>query len=284
MWRKKAINLNQWREHVQEKLLENGIDQPLNSTLLLLASALERDKTWVLSHIAYQPTPHESETIQTLSKQVAAGHPLPYVLGRWEFYGRSYRVTPDVLIPRPETETLVELALEYASQFKQPKIVDVGTGSGAIAVSLGAELPQATIIASDISLPALRIASENAQQHAQNQIQLLQADLLAPLSGPFHLICANLPYIPKNKLEELVVSRWEPRLALDGGESGFELITPLLQQARKRLAHHGTILLEIEASLGAAGVSLAASHFPDAQIRLIQDLAGQDRIIEIKRT
>ena len=283
MWRKKAINLSQWRERVQEKLLENGIDQPLNSALLLLASALERDKTWVLSHTEYQPTPRETETIQTLSGQVAAGHPLPYVLGRWEFFGRKFRVTPDVLIPRPETETLVERVLEIASQFNQPKIVDVGTGSGAIAVSLGAELPQATIIACDISLPALRIAAENARQHAQNQIRFLQADLLAPLSSPFDLICANLPYIPKNMLEELAVSRWEPRLALDGGENGFELITPLLQQARKRLTPHGAILLEIEASLGAAGLSLAASHFPDAQISLIQDLAGQDRIIEIKR-
>lgn len=281
-WRRKAIKLQQWRACLQAKLLACGVDQPVNSTLLLLASALDRDKSWILAHSEYQPTPHQTSTIETLTSQVADGHPLPYVLGRWEFFGRSFKVSPDVLIPRPETEILVEFALDYAQQILHPRIADVGTGSGAIAVSLAAELPQAELTASDISWPALQIARENAWQHGLMKIHFVQAHLLAPLRGPWDLICANLPYIPSRKLGDLEVARWEPRLALDGGQSGLAVITALLAQARPRLAPEACILLEIEASQGTAAVSIAQDSFPTAQIELIQDLAGNDRVVAIR--
>ena len=276
-----AINLQEWRTQLHKSLVNSGIDQPLNSSLLLLAAALERPKTWVLAHGEYEPKPQEIQNIHSLLKRTTDGQPLPYVLGQWEFFGRAFKVTPDVLIPRPETESLVEIALDRVKGIKQPKIIDVGTGSGAIAITLTAELPTARVIASDISREALLIAQENARCLGHPEIRFLQADLLAPLSGQFDLICANLPYIPTGKLQDLQVAQWEPRRALDGGESGLDAITPLLQQARSRLTPDGLILIEIEASLGPASLSEAKAAFPKAQIRLVQDLAGQDRIIEV---
>jgi len=213
---------------------------------------------------------------------MAEGEPLPYILGQWEFFGRSFKVSPNVLIPRPETESLVDIALGYAGKIQQPKIIDVGTGSGAIALSLAAELDDADIIATEISRAALRIAQENAQRLGQPEIQFLQADLLEPLAGQFDLICANLPYIPSGKLKTLQVSRWEPRQALDGGMSGIDIIYRLLEQARTRIMSQGVILLEIESSLGQASLEAAKSAFPNASIRLVQDLSGRDRIIEIQ--
>ncbi len=209
------------------------------------------------------------------------GVPLPYILGHWDFFGRSFKVTPDVLIPRPETELLVELAFHSIQDQNQPVIVDVGTGSGAIAVSLAAELPGANIAALDCSLPALKIAQLNARLYAQNQIRFVQSDLLTPFRIRFDLICANLPYIPRERLNGLNVSRWEPRLALDGGESGLDVILKLLHQAQTRLSPGGSVLLEIESSLGENALKAACTVFPDAQTTCHKDLAGHDRIIEI---
>ena len=163
-----------------------------------------------------------------------------------------------------------------------PRIVDVGTGSGAIAVTLAAELTQASGIATDLSRPALQIAHQNAQRHLTKALPFVQADLLQPLSAHFDLICANLPYIPTRILQDLPVAQWEPVLALDGGSSGLELIETLLHQALNRLAPSGCILLEIESSLGAETLSLAKSVLPNAEIYLHQDLAGKDRLVEIK--
>ena len=157
----------------------------------------------------------------------------------------------------------------------------MGTGSGAIAVSLAAELPFALVIALDLSLPALDIARHNARKHAQSHIQFVQANLLEPFRTQFDLICANLPYIPTEKLNALPVSDWEPRLALDGGENGLDVISQLIKQARSRLAPGGSMLLEIEASLGETALAAAQTAFPQAQLAIHQDLAQHDRIIEI---
>ena len=209
------------------------------------------------------------------------GVPLPYILGHWDFFGRSFKITPDVLIPRPETELLVELALHSIVDQHQAVIVDVGTGSGAIAVSLAAELPEANITALDYSLSALKVAQLNAKLHTQYQIHFVQSDLLTPFRVQFDLICANLPYVPRERLNSLSVSRWEPRLALDGGESGLDVILKLLHQAQTRLAPGGKVLLEIESSLGENALTASRTVFPDAHTTCHKDLAGHDRVIEI---
>lgn len=206
---------------------------------------------------------------------------MPYILGEWEFYGRKFILNPNVLIPRPETELLIEQALDAVTDRDHPAIVDVGCGTGIIAITLAAELPQARLVAVDLSRPALHVSQRNAVLH-KTQIKLLQADLLQPLSGPFDLICANLPYIPSDSLLELDVNHWEPSLALDGGPTGLSSIERLLVQAQTRLVPGGVILLEIEASLGEAVMKSAGEVFPNAKTHLIQDLAGKDRVVKIQ--
>jgi release factor glutamine methyltransferase len=260
------------------------IETPGNVSLLLLSHALNQPKTWLLTHPEYELTTDEYNTLQKAQSQLLQGVPLPHILGEWEFYGRSFIVSPDVLIPRPETEHLVERALELAKSHPHPLIADVGTGSGAIAISLAAGLPDATLIATDISRQALAIACRNAIRHAQPSIHFLQADLLQPLAAPFDLICANLPYIPTATVDQLKVTRWEPRLALDGGLYGLDLIERLLLQAKTRLAPQGTLLLEIESTLGQKSLDLAKSVFPAAEIHLHQDWAKKDRLVDIHLT
>jgi release factor glutamine methyltransferase len=281
LWRNKPIDLQGTRQHLRIKLTQGGFETPGNTSLILLKHALNQPKSWILSHGDYQLSPHEDSTLQKSLNALLQGMPLPYVLGYWEFYGRTFHVTPDVLIPRPETERLVEKAIEFAQGFLKPCIIDVGTGSGAIAISLAAELPGATILGADLSISALRVAQTNAQHQCQLNIHFIQGDLLTPFSGPFDLICANLPYIPRNTLPNLAVSNWEPCLALDGGETGLDAIQQLLRQAQTRLSPSGVILLETDASLGHETLAAAQRAFPKAQHRLIQDLAGHDRLVEI---
>ena len=187
-----------------------------------------------------------------------------------------------MLIPRPETELLVDLAIGFSKNKETLSLIDVGTGSGVIAISLAVALPNANIYAADISMPALKVAKENAESHHQDQIKFIQSNLLAPFRGKFDLICANLPYVPSQALKTLQVSKWEPRMALDGGSSGLDLIEALLLQTTGILAGGGMILLEIEANLGKESLEMVHKIMPGARHQLHQDLAGKDRILQIQ--
>lgn len=283
-WRNNPINLLHTRQFLREKLAKTGCDTPGNTSLTLLENTLNQPKSWILSNDNYQLSTHEFNSLQTKLETLLQGVPLPYVLGHWDFYGRTFKVTPDVLIPRPETELIIERAVHHIKNLAQPCIVDVGTGSGAIAVSLAAEIPRAIVLGVDLSMAALKIAMLNAHRLCPSRVNFVQSDLLKPFSMKFDLICANLPYIPRHTLATLSVSRWEPNLALDGGETGLEVINSLLSQARTRLSPSGVILLETEASLGAKTLSAAQTFFPNSQQRLIKDLAGHDRLVEIHLT
>lgn len=279
--RSNVINLAKFRRDIRTKLVEKGDENPDNTSLVLIRHTLNKSKTWILAHGEYELTSTETHTLQSLLEQYLQGVPLPYILGSWDFFNRLFKVTPDVLIPRPETELLVEKAIEFGQSLDSLSIIDVGTGSGIIAVSLAAILAHADVFALDISRAALAVAKENAANHHQTRIRFIQSDLLMPFQGKFDLICANLPYIPSLKIETLEVTRWEPRLALDGGTSGLNLIEKLLEQAKTNLAPGGCVLLEIEFSLGKASLDIASSIFPDAHRQLIQDLAGLDRVLQI---
>jgi release factor glutamine methyltransferase len=283
LWRNKPIDLQQTRTHLRATLANGGCESPGETGLILLGHALDRPKSWILSHGDYSLTYIENHTLQTGLTQLLQGVPLPYVLGHWDFYGRTFQITPDVLIPRPETELLIEYALQHAGAFQQPRVIDVGTGSGVIAVTLAAECPEATVLGVDLSMAALRVAHANAQRLCPSRVSFFQADLLAPFSTQFDLVCANLPYIPQHELDCLSVSQTEPRLALDGGVSGLDVINALLTQAQTQLSPTGVILLEIHASLGAETLAAAQAAFPNAQHQLIRDLAGLDRIVVIQR-
>jgi release factor glutamine methyltransferase len=260
---------------------------------VLLAHLLEKPRAWVLAHPEAQLTSGQEQSLYQFVKRLQNGEPFPYVLGEWEFFGLSFRVTPAVLIPRPETELLVEQALEalqarpnlLSTAYQQLCLADVGTGSGCLAISLAYHLPGIQILATDISNAALQIARLNALRHQVfDRLHFLQADLLDAIAPTptFHLICANLPYIPRAALTALPVFRQEPSLALDGGPDGLAPIDRLLHAARLRLAPGGLLLLEIEASQGQSVPALAWQVFPTASIRLLPDLAGHDRLVSIQ--
>jgi release factor glutamine methyltransferase len=217
--------------------------------------------------------------------QRAQGVALPYLLGEWEFYGLPFWVSPAVLIPRPETELLVERALAWLQSHPAcTRAVDVGTGSGCIAVTLARKRPQLHVDALDLSFPALQVARRNVGRHqVTDHVCLVQGDLLAPLAGPYRLVCANLPYIPSASLAALPVAANEPRLALDGGRDGLIVIQELLLQARRVTAPGTCLLLEVEYRQGAEAIALAGQIFPQAQIQVHRDLAGLDRLLEVQR-
>jgi release factor glutamine methyltransferase len=259
---------------------------------LLLAHALGQNREWVLAHPEAELTPEQRERFASLLEQAERGTPLPYLLGQWEFFGLNFKITPDVLIPRPETELLVEKALgktqkprhspQKARESQNPKIVDVGTGSGIIAVTLAVKLPQAHVIAADVSAAALEVARANAVAHGvADRVKFVHGDLLAGV-GKVNLICANLPYIPTAELETLPVAKHEPALALDGGPDGLRLIERLLATAGDHLLPAGALLAEIGAMQGEAAAALARYYFPSAQVEIHKDLAGLDRLLVIE--
>jgi release factor glutamine methyltransferase len=220
--------------------------------------------------------------LENLMAYLETGKPLPYVLGRWDFFGLEFEISPDVLIPRPETEELVERAVAWLMRHPfQRKATDVGTGSGCIGIALAANVPDLQVTACDISLEALAIARRNAKKNGvETRMEFLCCNLFPP-QAEFDLIVANLPYIPTKILQKLPIFGREPTLALDGGIDGLVLIQRLLAAAPDRLNSGGLLLLEIEASEGPAALSLAYDAFAEAEIHLHKDLAGRDRILEI---
>lgn len=253
-------------------------------TQLLLAHAFHQNRTWVLTHPEKSLTPEDRLLLDNLLEQRLAGVPLPYLLGHWEFFGLDFLVSPDVLIPRPETELLVEQALLWLKQHPgQRRAADVGTGSGCIGVSLACYQTDLELVATDQSQPALDMARQNAVRHGvAGRIRWLQTNLLDGFTGSLDLVVANLPYIPSATLEELLVAKFEPLSALDGGPDGLRLIHALLKDAPRWWAPGGVLLLEIEAGQGESAPALARTLLPGAKISLLSDLAGKPRLVKIE--
>ena len=256
---------------------------------LLLAHAIGHPRTWLLAHLDAPLSAAMLDSADQAFARLEAGEPLPYILGHWEFYGLDFDITPDVLIPRPETEMMVETAIKWLSASGERRTVaDIGTGSGIIATSIAMHIPSTRILATDISRAALKVAKHNAEKfHVHHRIDFLECDLLPqhidplPTDRHFDLICANLPYIPTQTMRGLPIFGREPTLALDGGKDGLDLYRRLLDIAPNWLAPNGMLLLEIEATQGLKALSLAYDLFSEASISLHQDLAGHDRLLEI---
>ncbi len=265
-------------------------ESPELDAQVLLAHVLDKPRTWVVAHTDSPPDPEAVAILEPLLHRLEEGEPLPYVLGHQEFYGLDFEITPDVLIPRPETELLVERAVAWLMAAPERRtIADIGTGSGCIAVCLAVHVPGARILGTDISRPALGVALHNARKHeVSQQIDLVQCDILPQhipgLSTDHHfdLVCANLPYIPTGTLRDLPVFGREPTLALDGGPDGLDPFRKLFGLVADWMAPGGRILLEIEATRGSAVLSLAYDAFSAASIHLHRDLAGHDRLLEIQ--
>ena len=249
----------------------------------VLARVLDKSRSWVMAHPEAPLPARPAAALDAMLTRLESGEPLPYVLGRWEFFGLEFDVTPDVLIPRPETELLVERAIGWLQAHPdRHHAADIGTGSGCIAIALAVNILDLQIMASDISPAALKMARRNADRYAVgSRLEFLCCDLFPP-EYKCDLIVANLPYIPTQTLHQLPIYGHEPTMALDGGEDGLRLIRGLLNAAPDHLVPGGLFLMEIEASEGPAALSLAYDGFDQAEIHLHKDLAGRDRILEVQ--
>ncbi len=262
--------------------------EPLDA-YVLLGHVLGVDRVELIAHPERTLTGAQAARFRALVARRAGGTPVAYLTGRHPFYDLpdDLLVTPDVLIPRPETEHLVEAALAWARGRDVRCIADIGTGSGAIAVTLARGVPGARVWAVDVSGAALAVAQRNIDRYAlAERVRCVRGDLLAPLvqAGVVcDLIAANLPYIASVEVDGLAVTAHEPRLALDGGADGLDAIRRVLADAPRVLAPGGLLLLEIGAQQGAQVAALAASALPGARVSVLPDLAGRDRVVHIQR-
>jgi release factor glutamine methyltransferase len=268
---------------------------------LLLAHILGWDRARLLAEGRAPLNEAQQSAFRELVGRRAALEPVAYLTGHKEFYGLEFVVDQRVLVPRPETELLVDLALAIARRktkdegrrtgighpssfvFGRLSIADIGTGSGAIAVALAIYLPEARIVAIDISRDALEVARGNVERHGvAGRVRLIEGDLIEPLREPADMLISNPPYTILAEIDE-GVRRHEPHRALDGGPDGLDIYRRLLAQAPSKLKPHGAMLLEIGATQGAAVVELARRHFPEALVSVHKDLAGLDRVVVLEK-
>ena len=271
------------------RLTTAGVDAPKLVAQVLLAHALGVPRDSVLispPHHVLQP--HQIASFRALVARCVEGEPMAYVVGHAEFYALAFQIDRRALIPRPETEQLVELALRRLAVLNLPSqtlVVDVGTGSGCIVVSLAVKLPNVRFMATDISSDALALAHDNAKKHKVNsRIQFLRGDLLAPAPVRAEGVVANLPYVTTAEWQSLPrhIRNHEPRTALDGGADGLDLIRRLFSQVSKHVKPDGWLLLEIGSTQGPAVSALARQAFPLAAVNLHRDYAGLTRVVEIQ--
>lgn len=253
---------------------------------LLLEHLLDVPHSYLIVHHNQPLTAEQTNAYYQLVARAAQAEPVPYIIGHAPFFDFDLHVAPGVLIPRPETEQLVELAVTWAKKRgteANRKAVDVGTGSGCIAIALAHFLPDWTITAVDISPTALAIAQQNGARLAPGRLQLRQSNLLQAIEQPVDLIVANLPYVTRGEWQALAdgVKLYEPALALDGGVDGLDLIRQLLQQATTRLRPSAAIFLEIGWQQGNIAKQAAQVQFPQAEITVLPDFAGHDRMVKI---
>jgi len=250
---------------------------------LLLMRAANIDRAFLLTHPDVSLTPEQLATYNQWIERRAQHEPIQYIIGEQEFYGLPLRVTPDVLIPRPETEHLVEAALQRLPHNLPLRIVDVGTGSGAIAIALAHALPQASVTALDTSPAALAVARQNAQRHdVASRIRFLESDLLAAVATEiFDAIVSNPPYVSELEVLEPQVRDYEPHAALFAGRSGLDIYQRLIPQARQCLRPQGWLLMEIGHGQRDALASLLTGW---NDIDFVSDLQGIPRVAIARRS
>jgi release factor glutamine methyltransferase len=255
---------------------------PRRDVEVLLRQVLQCDAAALLTHPERLLSADESAQFENFVSRRAACEPIQYILGVQEFFGLPFAVTPDVLIPRPETEHLVEAVLQRVNPQADAHILDVGTGSGAIAVALAYALPQAHLTAVDLSSAALAVARRNAERHGVvERVTFLQSDLLAAFDRVhFDVVVSNPPYIAAKEVLEPQVAQWEPRSALYAGATGLEIYVRLIPQARKALKPNGWLLLEIGYGQSPAIRKLLSDW---TAVNFLNDLQGIPRVAVARR-
>ncbi|PPD58579.1 peptide chain release factor N(5)-glutamine methyltransferase [Dehalogenimonas etheniformans] len=247
-----------------------------SDTEVLLRHVTGLSRTELLLKLDRELDQESSTTYYQLIDRFEAGEPLQYLTGHMEFYGLDFYVNRSVLIPRPETEIMVEKAIEIGKRYPTPIIADVGSGSGAVAVTLAKHLPQSRVIALDVSTAALEIARRNAARPECTNIEFIKSDLLGAVPDRhFDIICANLPYVPSAESQS---NRFEPQLALDGGPDGLNAIHRLIRQMSSREDKPEWLLLEFGTGQAPAVKSILDKTFPGSQTEILRDFIPLDRI------
>ena len=255
----------------------------------MLRWACDLSQEQLLTNHAEQLPEGASRLLERVLSRRASREPLAYILSEKEFYGRIFQVDRRVLIPRPETELLIELCTQFAEQhhLRQPTICDIGTGSGIIAITLAHEIPNAKITATDISEDALELASSNAKSHDVS-INFTIDDVTQPQNRTqFDIIVSNPPYIKSSALETLQpeVRDWEPRQALDGGPNGMDVLRSLIESLPNLLRRNGptAAFIEIDPPVAQSCLETARATVPDAEIQIHLDFAGFERVLVVLR-
>ena len=264
----------------REWLANKGVDNPRLDAELLLASALGCDRVRLYIDVDKPLAAEELARFKPLVQRRAAREPVAYILGVKEFYGRSFDVCPGVFIPRPETELLVQLALETIVRGADVRVLDLCAGSGAVGVSIAAERPEAQVDLVELSPEAAEVARRNAQKHAPGRAVVLQGDLYAPLpqGQRYQVIVANPPYVPlphRNALAPDILDH-EPHLALFGGDDGLDVVRALIAGLRERILPGGFFGTEIDPPQSAQVVELCKAAGLTG-VGIVRDLAGLDR-------
>ena len=274
MWTILAV-LN-WTE---QRFTERGLGTPRLDAQLLLAHVLQKDRVYLYTHFDQPLAPDELAAFRGLIQRRLAGESVAYLLGKKEFRSLELTVDARVLVPRPDTETLVDVALALLPE--DGRVADIGTGSGAIALALKQERPALEVLAVDRSSDAATVARQNAARLSL-EVEILEGDLLAPLAarGPFALIASNPPYIPTAEIATLAPEvQKEPRAALDGGRDGLDLVRRLIREAPPLLAPAGALALEIGAGQAPAVAALFAADGRYEAATLTKDLGGIERVV-----
>ncbi len=264
-----------------ERLAHEPIGPPRMAAEALLTFVLNRERAFLFAHPEQQLTAQQRSRFEDVVAQRAAGKPLQYITGRQEFWGLEFSVSPAVLIPRPETEHLVSAALEKAAKINRDdlRIIDVGTGSGCVALALASELPEAQIEAVDISSAALEVAKENAQRlDLATRVNVYESDLLGEARGVFDIVVSNPPYVGRCEADKVQreVREHEPEVAVFGGEQGLDIYRRLIPQAWDKLNPGGWLLMEIGFSIEEP-VRELLKHWNG--VSSVPDLQGVPRVV-----
>ena len=255
---------------------------------ILVRHTLKLDRETIFREFEKDLLKSEEQSVYSLLDKRLEGYPLSYITGKREFYGIDIEIGEGVLIPRQETEILVQTAITISKKMRKEniKIADIGTGSAAISIAIALNIPNSLVHACDISYEALEIATENINKYSlEDKILLNQGDLLEPILDEMDIILSNPPYIPNFQISCLpqeVLN--EPRIALDGGKDGLQVISRLMKESVNKLSVAGAMVIEITPELSGKTVLLAREHFPEANILILKDLMENDRAILINRS
>ena len=270
---------------VTAQLSAFGIEDPATNARLLIRQAFRWSATHQLSNLSNIAPTDQLPVLESLVERRINREPLSYITGKTEFFKRQFTVDERVLIPRPESEQLVVRAIDYVRKcgIENPRVADVGTGSGAIAISIALEMPSAEVFATDISSEALEVAHMNARRLGA-EVKFAQGNLLGPLQGKFDIIVSNPPYIKSHVIKSLEaeITR-EPRIALDGGPDGIKVIAPLLEEIQRMLKpSYSAAYVEIDPPIAEIVLKTTQAKFPYAEVSILTDLAGLIRCISIE--